>query len=96
MAAARQGAASLTDVRSEAARRRAFAVISHPDAGKSTLTGAIALHAVGKTQFDVATYRMLSDYGAPILLDHLEYSVVGRLTDPRRRHELARLVAGVD
>ena len=29
----------------EAARRRAFAVISHPDAGKSTLTEALALHA---------------------------------------------------
>ena len=30
---------------SEAARRRTFAVISHPDAGKSTLTEALALHA---------------------------------------------------
>ena len=29
----------------EAERRRAFAVISHPDAGKSTLTEALALHA---------------------------------------------------
>ncbi len=34
-----------TDVRREAARRRTFAVISHPDAGKSTLTEALALHA---------------------------------------------------
>ncbi|GAA4289065.1 peptide chain release factor 3 [Georgenia daeguensis] len=33
------------DVTTEAARRRAFAVISHPDAGKSTLTEALALHA---------------------------------------------------
>jgi peptide chain release factor 3 len=32
-------------VRDEAARRRTFAVISHPDAGKSTLTEALALHA---------------------------------------------------
>src|SRR6202046_4320926 len=32
-------------VLAEAARRRAFAVISHPDAGKSTLTEALALHA---------------------------------------------------
>jgi peptide chain release factor 3 len=32
-------------VRGEAARRRTFAVISHPDAGKSTLTEALALHA---------------------------------------------------
>jgi peptide chain release factor 3 len=32
-------------LRREAARRRTFAVISHPDAGKSTLTEALALHA---------------------------------------------------
>ena len=32
-------------VRHEAQRRRTFAVISHPDAGKSTLTEALALHA---------------------------------------------------
>ncbi|KAF0965343.1 peptide chain release factor 3 [Rhodococcus sp. T7] len=32
-------------VRAEASRRRTFAVISHPDAGKSTLTEALALHA---------------------------------------------------
>jgi peptide chain release factor 3 len=32
-------------VRAEAQRRRTFAVISHPDAGKSTLTEALALHA---------------------------------------------------
>ncbi|WP_199432950.1 peptide chain release factor 3 [Qaidamihabitans albus] len=35
----------MQDVASEAARRRTFAVISHPDAGKSTLTEALALHA---------------------------------------------------
>ncbi|KAB3523070.1 peptide chain release factor 3 [Corynebacterium zhongnanshanii] len=32
-------------VASEANRRRTFAVIAHPDAGKSTLTEALALHA---------------------------------------------------
>ena len=32
-------------VLTEAERRRTFAVISHPDAGKSTLTEALALHA---------------------------------------------------
>ncbi|PRZ04202.1 peptide chain release factor 3 [Isoptericola sp. CG 20/1183] len=32
-------------VAAEAARRRSIAVISHPDAGKSTLTEALALHA---------------------------------------------------
>jgi peptide chain release factor 3 len=34
----------------QAARRRTFAVISHPDAGKSTLTEALALHARAVTQ----------------------------------------------
>jgi peptide chain release factor 3 len=33
------------EVLREAGRRRTFAVISHPDAGKSTLTEALALHA---------------------------------------------------
>jgi peptide chain release factor 3 len=33
------------EVVAEATRRRTFAVISHPDAGKSTLTEALALHA---------------------------------------------------
>uniref|UniRef100_UPI003EB8ABBE GTP-binding protein n=1 Tax=Nocardiopsis synnemataformans TaxID=61305 RepID=UPI003EB8ABBE len=33
------------EVTREASRRRTFAVISHPDAGKSTLTEALALHA---------------------------------------------------
>ncbi len=37
--------ADRTDVVREARRRRTFAVISHPDAGKSTLTEALALHA---------------------------------------------------
>ncbi|WP_103501141.1 MULTISPECIES: peptide chain release factor 3 [unclassified Streptomyces] len=36
---------SRTTAAQEAARRRTFAVISHPDAGKSTLTEALALHA---------------------------------------------------
>jgi peptide chain release factor 3 len=35
----------LVAVESEASRRRTFAIISHPDAGKSTLTEALALHA---------------------------------------------------
>ena len=34
-----------SEIAQEAARRRTFAVISHPDAGKSTLTEALALHA---------------------------------------------------
>lgn len=46
---AQRGAAA-TEVLSEAGRRRTFAVISHPDAGKSTLTEALALHASAITQ----------------------------------------------
>ena len=41
------------EVRAEAQRRRTFAVISHPDAGKSTITEALALHA-----------RVISEAGA--------------------------------
>src|ERR1700691_705775 len=37
--------ASDTGVSAQAHKRRTFAVISHPDAGKSTLTEALALHA---------------------------------------------------
>jgi peptide chain release factor 3 len=37
-------------VLAEAGKRRAFAVISHPDAGKSTLTEALALHASAITR----------------------------------------------
>ncbi|OLR93467.1 peptide chain release factor 3 [Actinokineospora bangkokensis] len=45
--------AAHADVVGEAGRRRTFAVISHPDAGKSTLTEALALHA-----------RVISEAGA--------------------------------
>jgi peptide chain release factor 3 len=46
------GAEAITDaaVRAEASRRRTFAVISHPDAGKSTLTEALVLHAAAITK----------------------------------------------
>lgn len=36
---------SSASIASEVARRRTFAIISHPDAGKSTMTEALALHA---------------------------------------------------
>ena len=39
------GTGSGHDASTEAGRRRTFAVISHPDAGKSTLTEALVLHA---------------------------------------------------
>jgi peptide chain release factor 3 len=41
----RSAAGQRSHVGAEAGRRRTFAVISHPDAGKSTLTEALALHA---------------------------------------------------
>lgn len=43
-------ASSTRRIAAEAARRRTFAVISHPDAGKSTLTEALALHAQAITE----------------------------------------------
>ncbi|MEO8519415.1 MAG: GTP-binding protein, partial [Dermatophilaceae bacterium] len=39
------GRGAVPVVVAEARRRRSFAIISHPDAGKSTLTEALALHA---------------------------------------------------
>ena len=38
-------ATATKEILKESSRRRTFAVISHPDAGKSTLTEALALHA---------------------------------------------------
>jgi peptide chain release factor 3 len=35
----------VSSIADEVARRRTFAIISHPDAGKSTMTEALALHA---------------------------------------------------
>ncbi|MFF9143141.1 peptide chain release factor 3 [Streptomyces albogriseolus] len=51
----------------EAARRRTFAVISHPDAGKSTLTEALALHAhaitrAGAVHGKAGRRRLASDW----------------------------------
>jgi peptide chain release factor 3 len=40
------GHRAAADITAQARRRRTFAVISHPDAGKSTLTEALALHAL--------------------------------------------------
>lgn len=52
----------------EATRRRTFAVISHPDAGKSTLTEAMALHAhvmeeAGVTHGKASRAASISDWG---------------------------------
>src|SRR3989304_1228047 len=50
---AAHGPAESAAVCEQARRRRTFAVISHPDAGKSTLTEALVLHA-----------RIISEAGA--------------------------------
>src|SRR5699024_765799 len=55
-------------LRTAAARRRCFAVISHPDAGKSTLTEALALHAhlveeAGVTHGKASRSVSVSDWG---------------------------------
>ena len=44
------GAPKAARISAEAGRRRTFAVISHPDAGKSTLTEALVLHAKAITE----------------------------------------------
>src|SRR6478735_463778 len=44
------GGPAAARISAEADRRRTFAVISHPDAGKSTLTEALALHARAITE----------------------------------------------
>lgn len=63
-----QAVADPTLARIEAARRRTFAVISHPDAGKSTLTEAMALHAhlvdeAGVTHGKASRAASVSDWG---------------------------------
>ncbi|MFI0352794.1 peptide chain release factor 3 [Actinomadura sp. 9N407] len=50
MTSGNEKAGASADVVAQAARRRTFAVISHPDAGKSTLTEALALHAAAIEQ----------------------------------------------
>jgi peptide chain release factor 3 len=81
-------ARAINDVTREAARRRTFGVISHPDAGKSTLTEALALHAQVITEAGPCTAR--PDAAAPSRLDgdgegawHLDH--VGRAAVRVRR-----------
>ena len=52
---------------SEAARRRTFAIISHPDAGKTTLTEHLlllggAIHAAGRVKARGEARRAKSDW----------------------------------
>jgi len=75
----------------EAARRRTFAVISHPDAGKSTLTEALALHAqviaeAGVTHGKANRHSTVSDWmemeqarGISISSTALQFAYDGRV-----------------
>ena len=48
----------------EIERRRTFAIISHPDAGKTTLTEKLLLFG-GAIQSEVAVFLILLDFTAP-------------------------------
>ena len=39
---------SMSDITSEIKKRRTFAIISHPDAGKTTLTEKFLLYEIGR------------------------------------------------
>jgi peptide chain release factor 3 len=47
--------------------------------------GVPVFAAVGPMQFDVAAHRLESEFGAPVTLERLPYTVVRRLTDPGHR-----------
>jgi peptide chain release factor 3 len=41
--------------------------------------------AVGPMQFEVAVHRLAAEFGCQIRLDHMPYTVVRRLGDPKQR-----------
>jgi peptide chain release factor 3 len=47
--------------------------------------GVPVFAAVGPMQFDVAAHRLEAEFGTPVKLDHLPYTVVRRLADPGHR-----------
>ncbi|MGZ3378556.1 MAG: GTP-binding protein, partial [Phenylobacterium sp.] len=64
---AAQAANSLSKIAAEAARRRTFAIISHPDAGKTTLTENLllaggAIRAAGQVRARGENRRTRSDW----------------------------------
>jgi len=78
------------DLASEAERRRTFAIISHPDAGKTTLTEKLllyggALHMAGAVKARKASRHAVSDWmemekekGISITSSVLQFDYVGR------------------
>ena len=93
-------------VAEEAARRRTFAVISHPDAGKSTLTEALALHARASARPAPSTARrgrrgdvsdwmeMEQDRGISITSAALQFAYDGTVDQPARHPRPRRLLRG--
>ena len=52
------------DLKQEIERRRTFAIISHPDAGKTTLTEKLLLYG-GAIQLMRSIYKVMTDNGYP-------------------------------
>src|SRR3981081_2970651 len=81
---------SLVEIEREVARRRTFAIISHPDAGKTTLTEKLLLYAgaielAGAVRGRAARRRATSDWmeleqqrGISITSAALEFELKGR------------------
>ena len=63
----------------EAARRRTFAIISHPDAGKTTLTEKLLLYggALGREAWVGGLTALVTGYVALVILRHI--ILVGRM-----------------
>ena len=85
----------------EAMRRRTFAIISHPDAGKTTLTEKLllysgAIHMAGAVKSRKASRHAVSDWmkmeqerGISITSSVLQFEYRGRLTACRPPHSLS-------
>lgn len=79
------------DIQAEAARRRTFAIISHPDAGKTTLTEKLllyarAIHLAGSVKARKASRHAVSDWmqmeqerGISVTSSVLQFEHMGRM-----------------
>ena len=87
-------AAPASTVLAEARRRRAFAVISHPDAGKSTLTEALALHASAITRAG-AVHGKAGRRGTEVLTRRHDGALLALFSDKWRLGQMQREHPGV-
>ncbi len=83
----------MTDIRSEAARRRTFAIISHPDAGKTTLTEKLllfggAIQLAGTVKGRKAARHATSDWmelekqrGISVTSSVMQFPYLGRMVN---------------